>query len=349
LHRSLFRAAAEAGVRVFLDGTDGDTTVNHGLGRLDDLALSGRWVAFAEEVHALSRRFDRTPRFYLTRCAYPHLSRLARRGHWVRWLRAARTLRDRLGVSAAWLLYRHGIGGLVPSGAVEAWRGLRGRSQANRRWIDPAFARSVRLGQHRRILETTKNDNGPHSSRESHRRALENPLFQYVFEVNDRAASHVSLEPRYPFCDRRLIEFCLAVPTDQQLRDGWSRFVLRRGMEGIVPEQVRWRVHKQNLSPGAIRSLREKNRDMVRDALFREPRPLAGYADMATLQRVFDRFVNDPDWRGRNTDHAMILYQATTLSRWLRGRPFAVGPLSIAESFVDRADRDHAAAVAAAG
>src|SRR2546427_772007 len=56
LHAGLYDAGCSAGVRVMLDGLDGDTTVSHGVGYLRELAGSGRWVRLLREARGLSRQ-----------------------------------------------------------------------------------------------------------------------------------------------------------------------------------------------------------------------------------------------------------------------------------------------------
>jgi len=45
-----------------------------------------------------------------------------------------------------------------------------------------------------------------------------------------------------PLFDLRLNEFCLALPFDQQFRDGWDRRMLREFLRGRVPDELRLRV-----------------------------------------------------------------------------------------------------------
>jgi asparagine synthase (glutamine-hydrolysing) len=44
---------------------------------------------------------------------------------------------------------------------------------------------------------------------------------------------------RDPTMDKRVIEFCLSVPEGQYVRDGRERDLIRRAMEGIIPDKVR--------------------------------------------------------------------------------------------------------------
>lgn len=58
-----------------------------------------------------------------------------------------------------------------------------------------------------------------------------------------------------PLFDRRLNEFCLALPMAQQVRDGVDRRLLREAMRGALPESVRLRTTRGFPQPGAVRLL----------------------------------------------------------------------------------------------
>ena len=59
---NLYGAAKEQGVRILLDGFDGDTTVSHGEGYLDELAYAGQWFTLAAEIRAYARTFNLSSR-----------------------------------------------------------------------------------------------------------------------------------------------------------------------------------------------------------------------------------------------------------------------------------------------
>jgi asparagine synthase (glutamine-hydrolysing) len=61
------------------------------------------------------------------------------------------------------------------------------------------------------------------------------------------SSSRDEIELRYPYRDRRLVEFMLAIPTHQLYRRGTSRMVLRNAMQGILPEKTRTRLDKGSL------------------------------------------------------------------------------------------------------
>ena len=52
----------------------------------------------------------------------------------------------------------------------------------------------------------------------------------------------------YPFVDRRIIEFCLASPEWIKVRNGYNRYMIRAGMKGLAPSEIRWRTTKEPFS-----------------------------------------------------------------------------------------------------
>jgi asparagine synthase (glutamine-hydrolysing) len=60
-------------------------------------------------------------------------------------------------------------------------------------------------------------------------------------ELTERGAAWHGMEDRHPFADRRLVEFCLALPEAQRRRGGTFKFVLRQAMRGLVPDGARTR------------------------------------------------------------------------------------------------------------
>lgn len=54
---------------------------------------------------------------------------------------------------------------------------------------------------------------------------------------------------QYPFFDRRLLEFCLAAPSQFKIRNGYKRNLVRLGMKGILPDKLRLRTSKDPFGP----------------------------------------------------------------------------------------------------
>lgn len=57
------------------------------------------------------------------------------------------------------------------------------------------------------------------------------------------------IETAYPFLDRRVIEFCLATPSEHFVGGGWPRSLIRHATKGWLPEDIRWRRTKGSFMP----------------------------------------------------------------------------------------------------
>lgn len=196
MHWALYNAAHQQGIRVFLDGTDGDTTVSYGLEYLAELAQTGKWSIWRDEARSLSRRIESS-------------------------------------FSTKEIIWRYGFRPLIPEPLVQFWRALRGRSKPERgakRAINPAFAQRFNLVERSKVRARHHHFQPVQIAREQHWRSLTAGLLPYTLEVADKAAAAFSLEGRYPFFDRRLVEFCKLV---------WVRKIVH------FPEELRFRVGLQ--------------------------------------------------------------------------------------------------------
>lgn len=66
----------------------------------------------------------------------------------------------------------------------------------------------------------------------------------HLLRYEDRNSMAFHVEARVPFVDYRLVEFAFQRTGMHRVRDGWSKWPLRRAMQGIVPEAILWRRDK---------------------------------------------------------------------------------------------------------
>ena len=76
----------------------------------------------------------------------------------------------------------------------------------------------------------------------------ESPWNAPAYELTDRLAAERSVEVRYPFLDRRLVELGLRLPESQILAGGGARGLHRRAFGHRLPQLVRSRATKAELS-----------------------------------------------------------------------------------------------------
>jgi asparagine synthase (glutamine-hydrolysing) len=311
---AVYESAARNGVRVFFSGDDGDTVVSHGFERFNDLAREGQWASALAELEALGRRNESSSAALSKSYLHPRLVALARAGRWKRWTEGSREIARTHDLSALQLMTRSAADAYIPPGLFRLSRKLRGK-KTGRPLIRSTFARRIDLEVRERRLRNVH----PHpipTARESHALVLPSPMLQHIMETTDSMSSAFSIETRCPFLDRRLIEFSLAIPSDQKLAEGWTRLILRKAMEGILPPEVQWRVRKADLVYNFVRRLREDDRRMLLESLFAEPEVLEDYVDMDELRKLHGRF--DSDGFSGARDASGRLYTAAVLARWLR-------------------------------
>jgi len=85
---------------------------------------------------------------------------------------------------------------------------------------------------------------------------LNNYLYQSTFLNNlqallkyeDRNSMAFSVEGRVPFLDYRLVDFLFSLPSCLKMRNGFSKYVFRESMNGILPEEIRLRKTKLGFS-----------------------------------------------------------------------------------------------------
>ena len=280
LHRGLYRAARQADVRILLDGIDGDTTVSHGLEYLADLARTGHWRTLAAEIQALAHK--------------PGVSR--RPGK---------------------LLWLFGVQPLLPRWPFRAHQLLLGHwdpEWASGKAMNPSFARRIDYGNRAAAL-LAQTSARARNSRDLHYYSMTSGLIPLALEVLDKAAAEFGLEVRYPFFDRRLMEFCLALPGEQKFGQGWTRWTQRRAMADRVPAQIRWRFSKADLSPNFTHGLLEAGRELSDSVILDEAEWIAAYYDLPVLRAAYQRFQSAPQAAGQD---GLTVYGATMIGLWLQ-------------------------------
>lgn len=70
-----------------------------------------------------------------------------------------------------------------------------------------------------------------------------------LLRYEDRNSMAHSVESRLPFMDHRVIEQGLALADDQKLASGRGKWVLREGLKGRIPEEVRMSRLKLGFEP----------------------------------------------------------------------------------------------------
>lgn len=83
----------------------------------------------------------------------------------------------------------------------------------------------------------------------------------------DRNSTAFSREIRLPYLSHELVEFVFSLPTEMKINDGWTKLILRKSMEEIIPENIAWRIDKLGYQPPINSWLQQpKAKQMVEEA-----------------------------------------------------------------------------------
>lgn len=212
LPRAIYLRAHQAGIKAMLDGVSGDIVFDPG-NHLADFVRQGRWLQAVTEARAQAGFWGAGFSTWGTlRRAFWHALSPA-------WLKRAR---DRL-------LEGRRYKSALKNSLIDSDLAERGNFKSRLRALRNAVAIEGLSGQTARVG------------------ILTHPYFVLGRECYDRIAAANAIEPRDPFADRRLLEFCLSLPVSQLERDGWPKILLRRAMAGRMADNIRWRTGKEHL------------------------------------------------------------------------------------------------------
>jgi asparagine synthase (glutamine-hydrolysing) len=277
------QAAKQSGCTVILDGFGGDETISHGDARFNELADQLKWISLWREVSAAVRVYDR-------KALPPYIAMLKQS----RPLAPLRT-------------------------AVRALRGKRDDPSQLPPWgffVRPDVFERFSLSDRVIELDREATQAGRHT-RDKHIFTLAQPFLSYTTELIAHASARSGLESRFPFLDRRLVEYCVSLPGDQKLAGSWTRLVLRRAMEGILPPSVQWRRDKTDFTHAVSRGLTVFDKPIVQSILYDRPQLVEPYVDVGKVREAYERLKNPPV---RGTD-VQAVWRTCALGLWLAERP----------------------------
>jgi asparagine synthase (glutamine-hydrolysing) len=106
----------------------------------------------------------------------------------------------------------------------------------------------------------------------------------------DRVAMASSIEGRFPYLDHRLIEFANRLPARWKLRGLTEKFILRRALADLLPEDILKRTKQPYRSPDARSFFVDgKPLDFVGDLFSRSRIRAAGYFDEDAVSRLLEK------------------------------------------------------------
>ena len=271
LHWNLYKEAQKQGTRIFLDGFFGDDAVFHGWEYLIDLARTFSWWKLSREVKAAARvhgyNYGKSLRNYIKNYSLPV---------------ARRYIRDLLPLPLLQIWHktrRLETPQLLPKPII---------SQKLLRKTDFKDRLAEDLHQQQQSIEYIP------TSKESHYYGLLSRGITIGLEEDNAIAAAFSLEPWFPFTDTRLTDFCLSIPVEQKMHRGFTRSIVRRALAAYLPDRVRLRPDKGDLSAGFHYGLFNVERETLENTIAQSKPFIEQYVDCSVFESQYARYLDRP-------------------------------------------------------
>ncbi|WP_032765759.1 asparagine synthase (glutamine-hydrolyzing) [Streptomyces sp. CNS654] len=108
----------------------------------------------------------------------------------------------------------------------------------------------------------------------------------------DRMALAHSVEARYPFLDRQVLDFALTVPTRLKVGPQGEKLIVRQAARGLVPPEIANREKYGFRAPGSPGLLRQ-NTEWINDLLSPARIARQGYFDPVVVEHLRSRYLGD--------------------------------------------------------
>lgn len=113
---------------------------------------------------------------------------------------------------------------------------------------------------------------------------------EHLTKWGDRDTMAFGVEGRSPFLDKELVEYSIALKDELKIKGGYTKFILREVMKGIMPEKVRLRVDKKGFAIPQDEWFRtEKFQKLVNDILSSESFAKRGYFKQEEANKLYQR------------------------------------------------------------
>jgi asparagine synthase (glutamine-hydrolysing) len=127
----------------------------------------------------------------------------------------------------------------------------------------------------------------------------------------DRMTMANSLEARCPFLDQEFLEFSCAIPTKLKLKGMTTKYILKRALQGIVPQQIIDR-KKHGFGVPVGRWFRTSLNGYLHETLLSDVALARGYFDETILRRLI------AEHESGKRDHGHKLWALLTFEIWHR-------------------------------
>ena len=134
-----------------------------------------------------------------------------------------------------------------------------------------------------------------------------------LLHIDDRSSMAHSVESRSPFLDYRLVEYLFSIGPEYKIRGGVTKYILRKSLKGILPEEVRNRRDKMGFATPLERWFRTNLKDSVYGIINSKEFLSRPYFNHQGVLRTFESFLE-----GKEKNSHYTIWSWVNLELWLR-------------------------------
>lgn len=167
------------------------------------------------------------------------------------------------------------------------------------------------------LINTSKIDNiSPLESRMKEMMKLNLDWFmQTLLDRKDRMSMYNALEVRVPFCDYRIAEYLYSVPWEYKDYNSYEKGLLRKAVEGILPEEVLWRKkspYPKTHNPEYFSIVSKKLQEIIENS----NSPMLSFIKKSELEKLLNSNKSEP-WYGQLMTTPQTIAYFIQINYWL--------------------------------
>ena len=167
------------------------------------------------------------------------------------------------------------------------------------------------------LINTSKIDNiSPLESRMKEMMKLNLDWFmQTLLDRKDRMSMYNALEVRVPFCDYRIAEYLYSVPWEYKDYNSYEKGLLRKAVDGILPEEVLWRKkspYPKTHNPEYFSIVSKKLREIIENS----NSPMLSFIKKSELEKLLNSDKPQP-WYGQLMTTPQTIAYFIQINYWL--------------------------------
>lgn len=116
----------------------------------------------------------------------------------------------------------------------------------------------------------------------------------HLLRYEDRNSMRHAIETRLPFLDYRLVELSISLPVSLKIKNGWTKYILRKSVNKILPKKIVWRKNKFGFEAPDKIWLNKYNTQMLEE--IKASSILERYCEMDTLIKTYSNLSLKDRW-----------------------------------------------------